>query len=498
MSKGISTWSTWKPGDGRSSPSRRTWSTNSWPTPWARTKAWPFTTGLVSRCGSCAPIRSSSTWSSRSTRTRAGPRQIVVVTNAETLEHEAHLQWAALQDELTLGLINALEVRDALLQTDLECRRLLDRVLDRSGQLDDPFAYKGVVREHTEFFGRGGEISDILARLTRGQQVGLYGIHKIGKSSLMEQLRRNLHISHPEITVLQIELEGHDPGPGSFYLRVLEKLPGVVNLPQPQSLTTRDFRRILIDYHGHRARTHPGHRLLLMVDEYAFLLPDSRGEGGLPGFLEILSLLKTLHQEGWLLLLPCGRSAALNRQAGWKEGENPFIDLLHPRFLGPLNREENDALTTTLGRRAKLTFTPEALAAIFAETAGHPSFSRALGSQIMRSGTGEVTAARVRQAVAEFLKSQDQTNVLRAIYESRMDQDEQEIANTLASQGPQPRKSLFPAGADIPRRRQIRDALANLLDTTVLVEQPDGRIAHRYGLLRRVIQRQAEELGLDD
>jgi hypothetical protein len=58
------------------------------------------------------------------------------------------------------------------------------------------------------------------------------------------------------------------------------------------------------------------------------------------------------------------------------------------------------------------------------------------------------------------------------------------------------KKALFPEDAEIDRRRQIRDALANLIDTTVLVEQEDGTIAHRYGLLRRVIQQQAEELGL--
>ncbi len=46
------------------------------------------------------------------------------------------------------------------------------------------------------------------------------------------------------------------------------------------------------------------------------------------------------------------------------------------------------------------------------------------------------------------------------------------------------------------RRRQIRGAIENLIDTTVLVEGEDGTVAHRYGLLRRVIRREASELGL--
>lgn len=422
-------------------------------------------------------------------------KRILVVAAADALELEARHQWAAMQDELSLGLVSSLEIRDALLQSDLECRRLLDRVMARSGAQGDPFEYKGIVREPTEFFGRQAEIADFISRISRGQQVGLYGIHKIGKSSLLEQLRRSLHVSRPEFTVMQIELDSQGGGPGDFYRRVLEKLPDPRDLPAPQAISSAVFRRELVDYHGRRSKERPSHRILLIVDEYSYLLPDSRGAGGLPGFIEILGVLKTMHQEGWFSLLPCGRSAALNRQGSWAQGENPFIDLLHPCFLGPLPREEMEALMTTLGRRGQLEFKPDALSEVFSETAGHPSLSRALGSQILREGQGQVDVARVRSAVEAFLKDGDQTAIPRAIYEKRMDADEQEIARTLALRGPQPRTALFPPQADVSRRRQIRDAIQNLLDTTVLVEQSDGRVAHRYGLLRRVVQLEAKELG---
>ncbi len=254
-------------------------------------------------------------------------KRILVVATADALELEARYTWAAMQDELALGLVSALEIRDALLQSDLECRRLLDRVMARSGVQDDPFEYKGIVREPTEFFGRQAEIEDLSSKLSRGQQIGLYGIHKIGKSSLIEQLRRSLHVSHPEFTIIQIELDGQGSRPGDFYHRVLERLPGLRDIPAPQAISSEGYRRVLSDYHKSRSKER---------DEYPFLLPDSRGNGGLPGFIEVLGVLKGMHQEGWFSLLPCGRSAILNRQASWAEGENPFIDLLHPCFFGPL------------------------------------------------------------------------------------------------------------------------------------------------------------------
>jgi len=95
-----------------------------------------------------------------------------------------------------------------------------------------------------------------------------------------------------------------------------------------------------------------------------------------------------------------------------------------------------------------------------------------------------------------MLADRYQMAVLLAIYEERMDKDEQAIARVLALEGARPKKELFPADASIEQKRQIRDAIANMVDTTILVEQADGTLGHRYGLLRRAIQQQAEELGL--
>ena len=105
---------------------------------------------------------------------------------------------------------------------------------------------------------------------------------------------------------------------------------------------------------------------------------------------------------------------------------------------------------------------------------------------------------RLAQTLAAlYPKHADEKRWVEGALASRMDQDEQEIARTLALRGPLPRTALFPDTADVGRRRQVQDALQNLIDTTVLIEQPDGRIAHRYGLLQRVVQQEAKELGFE-
>jgi hypothetical protein len=432
-----------------------------------------------------------------STRRDRRTRHVLVVTAAETLEPEARLQAAALQDERDLSLILAGEVRDALLLGNLECRRLLERVLLRTGQRD-PFDYTDIVREQTEFFGRSTVINGIVDKLRQGQQVGLYGIHKIGKSSLLERLRQHLNIGHPEITVIRTLLNGQESGPADFYDKVLQALPGQTDLPDRNVLDTSRFCRELRDFHERRSRRRLNHRVLLLIDEYPFLIPDNRGSGGISGFAEILGTLKTLNAEGWLQVLPCGRSAALNRTASWDRIENPFIGLLSPLFLTPLTREENDELMKTLGRRVGLGFTSQALDEVYAATAGHPMFSRSLGSRILTDRDrerGEADTEDVRRAVESLLRDADRIAIVRAVYEDRMDDDEQEIAMKLATSGPLPYRSFFPESAKPQRRREIRAAIENLVDTTVLIRTGDDQLDHRYGLLRQVICQQAEELG---
>jgi len=425
-------------------------------------------------------------------RTARKAKQAVLVSAADTLSLEARQQLAALQDERDTALITALEVRDALLQSDVECRLLLDSALRQVSETD-PFAYKKVVKESTEFFGRVNELQQLTQNLSKGQSIGVYGIHKIGKSSLLEQLRRKLHVSHPNITIVQLELDRTLEHAGQLYRRILERLPSDLDLPADSSVSADYFRRTLSHFHAQQEQKHVGHRLLLVLDEYAYLLPTQQGSND---FLSALSLFKTLVQEGWLLFLPCGRTAALNRQGSWHGEENPFVGILHPLFLAPLPRDEHDGLLKALGTRVGLVFKDSALPLLYAESGGHPGFTRDLGSLLLKEGKQTVTKERVKKAVTQFVANRDKNAILRTIYHDRLDEDEQALVLQLAQNGALSLKALLPKEANMQERRRLRDVLDNLVDTFVLQKLEDGRFEHRYGLLRRVIQQEAEELGL--
>ena len=293
----------------------------------------------------------------------------------------------------------------------------------------------------------------------------------------------------PEITVVHVEAELWFEEASDFYQQVLGKLPGVRKLSPSMEISTRAFRHALAQFHQKRLETRPNHRLLLMVDEYPYLIPDGEKQKGVRDFHAVLGVLKSMHQEGWLLWLPCGRTAAVNWRANLGDHENPCIDMFHSVFLKPFTREENDALMRTLGMRGGLSFTEEALDVVYRESGGHPAFSRALGELAAESGVEKIGAEHVQDAVSKWLGKRDNQTVPLAIHEKRLSDRERRIARLVALEGPLPSEEILSLDAEGDAWDEMRDVLHNLLETAVLVEGADGRIKHRYGLPQRVIMK---------
>ena len=425
-------------------------------------------------------------------------KHLLILTAAEVFEPEARMQLLAFRaDEIKVALITSLEAQEAFLRGDRACYELIDRSLRRSTLSGDPFKYTTVIQERLEFFGRDEQIRDLRALIQERQPFGLYGIHKIGKSSLLLQIRQALSAYSRDTTPIAIELDFGLRNASDLYRRILEKIPDEVEVPQ-SSISASYLRRRLSDFQRRQQRQFPGHSILLVLDEYAYLIPDRSGETKIKDFLEVLSTFKALYQEeDWFNILPCGRTTALSRLARWKEGENPFIGILQERFLGPLNKTETQELVTTLGQKAGLSFEEDSIDRIFALTSGHPLFTRTLGSWIRSECKDtKVTTKTVEQATSAYLDNRADRALLLAIYEESLDKEEQRIVRELAlSPVALSRSQLTPNSYNEEARRRIRDSIGNLIDTTVVKEDRQKRLSHRYELLRRAIEQEAREEG---
>lgn len=139
-----------------------------------------------------------------------------------------------------------------------------------------------------QFFGRERELKRLL--VTGNNRVSaVLGVHKIGKSSLLTQLLRQSQ-TNQWVTSVHIELNAAINTPELFYERIYTSL----GIPVPASGGAgaagagAGSAAVPADIHGHfqrqlaawcklKQQKNASHRLLLVIDECGYLMPDLAG-----------------------------------------------------------------------------------------------------------------------------------------------------------------------------------------------------------------------------
>jgi len=415
---------------------------------------------------------------------------VVLITNADTLDFDARIQLLTYRtSDKRVALITSLEAQEAFLRGDDACVELIDRSLRRITDMSDPFERRIPIKDRTEFFGRDIETQNIRALIQDQQPFGLFGIHKIGKSSLLIRVCQSLAAYSPDITVVTIELSVAFHTPSDIYKRILESLPQEIDVPKGD-ISTEKFRQKLIDYQKRMQAVRYGHRFLLLLDECAYLIPDRSSKGGLSDFLEFLGFLKAFRQEvDWFNFALCGRSPSISRTGQWKQGENPLIGFLNDKFLGPLTQIETSELIRSLGLIADLQFDDDVLEYIYNITGGHPQFTRILGSHIKSTiKHGNVTKQVVDDAVSKYLSNHSDRALLTKIYQESLDPDEKDIVKKLAVEKNLKRSDFLKNCIDDETKFRTGNAIDDLLDTTVIQQNDEMVLSHRYELFRKAIE----------
>lgn len=270
------------------------------------------------------------------------------------------------------------------------------------------------------FTGRAGELKQIRGRLLAGTPVGLFGMSKIGKTSLMLALRDQLiQDSSPTenvIVALPVHLdllsvsfaESNRVGIMRAMLRSIKDsirridhspaqmgLPPVLgsdarirNLPERNvESTAAACLEGLVDW----AIAHPSEpRVLLFLDEYEKLLGSGSSIQRHDG-LGVLDFLRGLLQRSsrTFNFLIAGRSHDLARQPRFDGRQNPLFNLLSDFPLKGLDSQEMRELLRKIGSRLLVQFQPRALDRVWQETGGHPYLARMYGKAIQQGVSGK-------------------------------------------------------------------------------------------------------------
>lgn len=299
-------------------------------------------------------------------------------------------------------------VSDAAFETALDSQAFLDRLLRESLGGRRLFDFRSPAAG-PQFFGRERELEAVERDVMSGHCLGVYGLRKVGKTSLLRRLAdkfRGVTLGSERVFPVMVDLlqirynRRSFAGALALIGRELDLELGRAQLDAsglPGDLQDR-FAAAVCQVESER-----GARILLILDEYEVLVGGRIPVADGLALLEWLRGVAQTHPRGFSLVL-AGRNSRLLAPARIDGSDNPMYRFLREVPLSGLAAEECRAMVRKIGARMALRFTPGALDSIVRLTGGHPALVRTLGDLVDQEiPTSARTPAVVEGALVEEL-----------------------------------------------------------------------------------------------
>jgi hypothetical protein len=390
--------------------------------------------------------------------------------------------------ELSLVDINLAEI-------EVDTRDLRTRISTVLTAVDH-FDVTNPIQEPSAFFGRTLELDQLTQALNRGQSVGVFGLRKAGKTSLLNSLQRIRGDAGRLVVKVDIsEIASAD----QFRVQMLERTwaaveeyvaknckeiaLGIAWMPKMRCLNAkgegRNDERKLSLYWTEDLRTlieFADTRLELFVDEIDQAYPErSNLLGDEPAALfQTLVQLRGLVQDAsnghnGLVLLCAGVDPSIFERPLLEGRDNLIYKLVRLLWLAPMEKPEMADMVRSLGRRMGVRIRDHAVIdRLYDEFGGHPLLTRKACSM----------ATRGREA-NELPFAITLERISRAISTRGIDSASVQARDVFASFD-----EWFPSEAQIVRFLWSPDPEERELAEAMLEENPDG-LAHAtsYGLM---------------
>ncbi|MCP4534701.1 MAG: ATP-binding protein, partial [Delftia sp.] len=299
---------------------------------------------------------------------------------------------------------------------------ILAAEIDQATGQQNLYAISGPVSGDLSFFGRESLLQDVIDLLDAGQPVGLFGLRKVGKTSLIQRLQGRLAERRP-IAFVDTQGTTRQQGVRPFYPAIVAAfvehlqryrpdfaLPKLRLYPQAEesSLATADaFMQDLEALHEALGQPDKKERLLLIVDEVDRLLPfgDTPGYEGLTGFF---GQLRAANQQARLLdMMLVGVDPAFNRRERWGDHDNELYRALREVWMPPMAHKDVRDMVKSLGLQMGVRYGRQALARLARAGGGHPFVTRQMCSRAVEDrlgkGTIKVTVPQAEAAIEDFI-----------------------------------------------------------------------------------------------
>lgn len=345
-------------------------------------------------------------------------RGIRFVSSPSTAMEEACAGWAN-DKRITIVPISEAKARDAV-ASDAAQEKLFG-LLRGSLWRRDWFDDSEPIRVPSEFFGREQYVDALRAKIMDGQPAGVFGLRKIGKSSLMRRVQAVLLANPQRLSLtafIQCNATKIKAGRWWYALQQLiqEWLKALTDAAQGEPVSVKAGRLSTLVSEGRRlvdagavAAAFEGDfqailkaaaslakrkgkeslRIVAFFDEADFVYPHlPEAAYWKEDFFFLWNTLQTLKRglyDPKQFVYVLGGVNPSGVELGTLIGQpNPLFEM-SKLYLGPMPANEAKALLGGIGSRMGLSFDQDALALAHSISGGHPWLLRKLGSAVHRS-----------------------------------------------------------------------------------------------------------------
>jgi hypothetical protein len=283
-----------------------------------------------------------------------------------------------------------------------KCRGLLAQYAGRYLPGADFFDDRNAIGDTLSFFGRGELLGRLQEELLNLQGVGLFGLRKSGKTSVLLQLGFALR-AHP-VVHCDLQLHGERERFGAqLFNNILSRLhalaagrasdttaqPPPLPTDAPASELSGEFANRVVSLAEELGRRGYEMPVVLMLDEMERVLPgESDSRERVAEFNTVFGVLRALCQERHTIsLLVTDVHPDCNRISQWRQtgvASNPVYSFFKEVFLEPFAEEETRTMIKDIGQLMGRDFDAETLAAVHAGSGGHPYVARQLASLLCK------------------------------------------------------------------------------------------------------------------
>lgn len=396
------------------------------------------------------------------------------------------------------------EIERALLENAALAK--LDEYAGRYQEGADLFADANAIGDTLSFFGREKLLRDLVSDLRAGQSVGLFGLRKSGKTSVLRQIEPMLAGGFVEI---DLQTKAGNPHFGlAVFFEILQKLSARVGgtdalagFPSdgPAGAVAGDFSKRFTDLV--QALASEGTRLPLVCafDEIDVVLPTpARSPEWAQEFNICFGTLRSLcQQQRNLAIVVIDVHPDANRINHWTQAgvpPNPLFSFLKETFVQPFDAKETREMLEGISGLMNLHFDPETLDAVHRLSGGHAFVSRQLASLLYQEISPR-TDRKIPWGQTEPLLSRalEYSTLLARYIGGSIWEDREAVGDAIgmrilkvlafAESEPVPEASLISELPAQGTRNSFFEALAWLIDVGLVVRErtPEGD-RYRIGL----------------